>query len=167
MVPAADRPPAPTLIHLAFNAMVGVGFLLVLAAVWSLAVWWRRRALPVRASSGRSRALSGPAALIAMECGWIVTEVGRQPWVVYHLLTTAQAATTNGGVIASLSAVVVLYAVLGVATVLILRMLAGVGARPRRPDEEVVPYGPRARCRSPAGTGAGMSALSRRSCWRC
>jgi cytochrome d ubiquinol oxidase subunit I len=61
----------------------------------------------------------GPAALIAMECGWIVTEVGRQPWVVYNLLTTAQAATTNGGVIDSLTAVIVLYAVLGVATLAI------------------------------------------------
>ena len=66
----------------------------------------------------------GPAALVAMECGWIVTEVGRQPWVVYQLMTTSQAATTNGGVIDSLTAVIILYAVLGVVPVVILRMLA-------------------------------------------
>ena len=48
-------------------------------------------------------AVSGVAAIVAMECGWVVTEVGRQPWVVYRLQTTAAAATTNGGVITSLS----------------------------------------------------------------
>jgi cytochrome bd ubiquinol oxidase subunit I len=71
----------------------------------------------------------------------VVTEVGRQPWVVYQLQTTNQAATTNGGVITSLSIVVVLYAVLGVATILILRLLA---RRWRRSDAEqaAVPYGP-------------------------
>jgi cytochrome d ubiquinol oxidase subunit I len=143
VVPAAERPPAPTLIHLAFNAMVGVGFLLVLAGVWALAVWWRRRALPDQRLFWALAALSGPAALVAMECGWIVTEVGRQPWVVYHLLTTAQAATTNRGVIASLSAVVVLYAVLGVATTLILRMLSRRWRASQGLDEEIVPYGPR------------------------
>jgi cytochrome d ubiquinol oxidase subunit I len=78
-----------------------------------------------------------------MECGWIVTEVGRQPWVVYQLMTTSQAATTNGGVIDSLTAVIVLYAVLGVATLVIMRMLArrwrqGAAAEP----EASVPYGP-------------------------
>ena len=58
-------------------------------------------------------AAGGPAALVAMECGWIVTEVGRQPWVVYRLLTTSQAATTNTGIIATLTAVIVLYGVVG------------------------------------------------------
>ena len=76
-----------------------------------------------------------------MEAGWIVTEVGRQPWVVYKLMTTAQAATTNQGVIASLSAVIVLYAVLGVATILILRMLARRW-RAGEEGESAVPYGP-------------------------
>ena len=81
------------------------------------------------------------AAVVAMESGWIVTEVGRQPWVVYRLLTTAQAATTNGGVIDTLTAVIVLYALLGVGTVLILRLLA---RRWRQGDQGAVavPYGP-------------------------
>jgi cytochrome d ubiquinol oxidase subunit I len=87
------------------------------------------------------RALSGLAAVVAMECGWVVTEVGRQPWVVYHLQTTAQVATTNGGVITSLSIVIVIYALLGAATILILRMLS---RRWQRADteEQPVPYGP-------------------------
>jgi cytochrome d ubiquinol oxidase subunit I len=86
-------------------------------------------------------AVSGLAAIVAMECGWVVTEVGRQPWVVYRLQTTAAAATTNGGVLTSLSLIIVLYAVLGVATILILRSLA---SHWRRSDAEqpAVPYGP-------------------------
>ncbi len=85
--------------------------------------------------------MSGAAAIVAMECGWVVTEVGRQPWVVYRLQTTTAAATTNGGVITSLTLVIVLYAVLGAATLLILRALA---RRWRRGDAEeaAVPYGP-------------------------
>jgi len=77
-----------------------------------------------------------------MEAGWIVTEVGRQPWVVYKLMTTAQAATTNQGVIASLSARDrALTPCSGSATILILRLLA----RHWRAGEEqdsAVPYGP-------------------------
>ena len=140
-VAPADRPPAPTLIHLSFDTMVGLAFLLLGAGLWALVIWWRRRALPRQRWFWWLAAACGPAALVAMECGWIVTEVGRQPWVVYKLLTTAQAATTNRGVIASLTAVIVLYAVLGVATVLILRLLA---RRWRRGDEgeTFVPYGP-------------------------
>src|SRR6266699_7280468 len=69
-------------------------------------------------------AVSGLAAIVAMECGWVVTEVGRQPWVVYRLQITAAAATTNGGVITSLNIIIVLYAVVGAATLLILRLLA-------------------------------------------
>ncbi|MGO9488618.1 MAG: cytochrome ubiquinol oxidase subunit I [Solirubrobacteraceae bacterium] len=140
-VAPADRPPAPTLIHLSFDAMVGLAFLLLLTGAWALLAWWRRRALPGRRLFWWLAVASGPAALVAMECGWIVTEVGRQPWIVYRLLTTAQAATTNRGVIATLTAVIVLYAVLGLATVLILRLLS----RHWRQGDEAessVPYGP-------------------------
>src|SRR5580692_7146954 len=110
-VAPAYRPPALTLLHLSFDAMV-------------LLAWYRRRALPRVPVFWWLGVICGPAALVAMECGWIVTEVGRQPWVVYQLMTTAQAATTNGGVIGSLTAVIILYATLGVVTVVILRMLA-------------------------------------------
>jgi cytochrome d ubiquinol oxidase subunit I len=136
-----DRPPAPTLIHLSFDVMVGLAFVLLGAGLWALLAWRRRRGLPRHRWFWWLATACGPAALVAMECGWIVTEVGRQPWVVYRLLTTSQAATTNRGVIASLSAVIILYAVLGVATVLILRLLARRWRRGEE-DEESVPYGP-------------------------
>ncbi|MCW2935028.1 MAG: cytochrome ubiquinol oxidase subunit [Actinomycetia bacterium] len=140
-VPPADRPPAVWLLHLCFDAMVGLGFLLLLAGLWAAYAWWRRRRLPGQRLFWLLAAVSGVAAVVAMECGWVVTEVGRQPWVVYQLQTTAQAATTNGGVVTSLTLIVVLYAVLGVATIAALRLLA---RRWRRGDaaEGVAPYGP-------------------------
>lgn len=140
-VPPADRPPVVWLIHLCFDAMVGLGFLLLLLGLWALYEWWRRRRLPPQRVFWAAGAVSGVAAIIAMECGWVVTEVGRQPWVVYRLQTTAQAATTNGGVLASLSLVIVGYAVLGAATIVILRILT---RRWRRGEviEGTVPYGP-------------------------
>ena len=140
-VPPADRPPVVWLIHLCFDVMVGLGSLLLLVGLWAAYEWWRRRRLPPQRLFWLLGAISGLAAIVAMECGWVVTEEGRQPWVVYQLQTTAAAATTNGGVIASLSLVIVGYAVLGAATIVILRMLA---RRWRRGDldEAAVPYGP-------------------------
>ena len=140
-VPAAARPPAPWLIHLCFDAMAGLGTLLLLIGMWALYGWARHRQLPTQRLFWLLGAASGPAAIVALECGWVVTEVGRQPWVVYRLLTTSAAATTNGGVLATLSIIVVLYTVLGVATIVILRSLS---RRWRRSDtqEHTVPYGP-------------------------
>jgi cytochrome bd ubiquinol oxidase subunit I len=152
-VAPADRPPVVWLIHLCFDAMVGLGTLLLLLGLWALYGWWRRRGFPSQQVFWWAGAVSGVAAIVAMECGWVVTEVGRQPWVVYGLQTTTQAATTNGGVIASLSFVVVGYAVLGAATIMILRMLA---RRWRRGEgaEVAVPYGPPPEHES-AGAGPG------------
>ncbi len=149
-VPPADRPPVVWLIHLCFDAMVGIGFLLLLGGLWAAWEWWRRRRLPPQRLFWLFGAVSGVAAIVAMECGWVVTEVGRQPWVVYRLQTTAQAATTNGGVVTSLTLVVVLYAVLGAATIAVLRLLA---RRWRRGDaaETDVPYGPPATAGRTAG----------------
>ena len=141
-VAPVDRPPAAALIHLSFDAMVVLAFLMLAAGLWALLAWRRRRALPERRSFWLLASVCGPAALVAMECGWIVTEVGRQPWVVYKLLSTSQAATTNQGVIATLTAVIVLYGLLGVATILILRVLARRWNQKTPDGEESVPYGP-------------------------
>ena len=140
-VPPAGRPPAAWLIHLCFDVMVGLGFLLLLAGLWAAWEWWRRRRLPLQRLFWVAGAVSGLAAIVAMECGWVVTEVGRQPWVVYRLQTTAAAATRNGGILTSLSIIIAGYAVLGAATIAILRVLA---RRWRRGDDQraAVPYGP-------------------------
>jgi cytochrome d ubiquinol oxidase subunit I len=89
----------------------------------------------------RAAAASGVLAVICMEAGWIVTEVGRQPWIVYEVMRTEDAVTGASGVWVTFSIVLVLYAVLGTATVLILRRMA---RRWREEGEEAVavPYGP-------------------------
>ena len=140
-VAPADRPPVVWLIHLSFDVMVGLGTLLLLVGLWAAWTGWRRRRWPRPLLFWLLGAVSGLAAIVAMECGWVVTEEGRQPWVVYGLQTTAQAATTNGGVLASLSIIIVVYGVIGAATIAILLMLARRWRRDDR-DEDPVPYGP-------------------------
>jgi cytochrome d ubiquinol oxidase subunit I len=141
-VPPSDRPPANTMLHWAFDAMVGICTLLIGLGLWLGLAWWRRRdAFPSRWFL-RATAASGVAAIVALECGWIVTEVGRQPWVVYEFMRTKQAVTGASGVWVTFSIVLLVYTGLAIATVLVLRTMAH-----RWRSEEIaegeVPYGPR------------------------
>lgn len=140
-VPPSDRPPRNTMLHLAFDAMVGIGSALLLLALWMAVVWWRRRELPRSKWFLRATAVSGAAAIVAMECGWIVTEVGRQPWIVYGVMRTREAVTDADGVWVMFTAIVVLYTLVAIATVLVLR---GMSRRWREQElsEAAVPYGP-------------------------
>jgi cytochrome d ubiquinol oxidase subunit I len=136
-----DRPPSPTLLHLAFNAMVGIGSALLLLGAWLAFSWWRRRDLPRSVWFLRACAVAGVGAVVALECGWIVTEVGRQPWTVYKLLRTENAVTGATGIWLSLAVVLVLYTALGAGTVLALRTMARRWREGEVEDDEV-PYGP-------------------------
>jgi cytochrome d ubiquinol oxidase subunit I len=140
-VPPSDQPGPKTLLHWSFDTMVGIGTALLLLGLWFAFVLWRRRALPKTPWFWRACAVAGPAAVIALWCGWIVTEVGRQPWIVYQKLRTADAVTNSGGIWLTFGVIVVLYAGLFVGTVVMLRHMA----RSWRAGEEVesVPYGPR------------------------
>jgi cytochrome bd ubiquinol oxidase subunit I len=140
-VPPSDRPPANTLLHWAFDAMVGICVLLIGLGAWLGLAWWRRRDIPRSRWFLRATAASGVAAIVALECGWIVTEVGRQPWVVYEIMRTEDAVTGASGVWVTFSGVLVLYTVLATATVLILRTMAHRWRAEEIGDAEV-PYGP-------------------------
>jgi cytochrome d ubiquinol oxidase subunit I len=140
-VPASDRPPANTMLHLAFDTMVGIGTLLIGLGLWLALAWWRRRDLPRSPWFLRATAVSGAAAILALECGWIVTEVGRQPWILYNVMRTKDAVTGASGVWVTFSLVLVLYTALGIATVLILRTMARRWRAAEIGDAEV-PYGP-------------------------
>jgi cytochrome d ubiquinol oxidase subunit I len=141
-VPPEDRPPANTMLHWAFDTMVGICCALIALGAWLLFSWWRKRDMPQTRWFLRATAVSGLAAIVALECGWIVTEVGRQPWIVYEIMRTEDAVTQADGVWVSLAAVLVLYTLLGIATVLVLRAMA---RRWREGDADDVdtPYGPR------------------------
>jgi cytochrome bd ubiquinol oxidase subunit I len=140
-VPRDERPPSPTLLHLAFDTMVGIGTLLFLLGLWYAIVAWRRRSLPRSPWFWRAASMAGAAAVVALWCGWIVTEVGRQPWVVHGHLRTEDAVTGAEGIWATFAAVLALYSALGVGTVFALRAMS---RRWRREDleDEPVPYGP-------------------------
>jgi cytochrome bd ubiquinol oxidase subunit I len=141
-VPPDERPPANTMLHWAFDIMVGVGTALMALGLWLGATWLFRRDMPKSPWFLRATAVSGVAAVIALECGWIVTEVGRQPWIVYGVMRTEDAVTEASGVWISLSVVLVLYAAVGTATVLVLRAMTRRW-RTAELDESEGPYAPR------------------------
>jgi cytochrome d ubiquinol oxidase subunit I len=121
--PADERPPV-NVVHLAFDVMVGLGtalLLLALVLAWS---WWRHRRIPATPWFLRAVAVSGVAAIVAMEAGWVTTEVGRQPWIVYDVLRTEEAVSPAPGLYLGFYAVVVIYVLLTALTVFVLRRLA-------------------------------------------
>jgi cytochrome d ubiquinol oxidase subunit I len=139
-IPVADQPPVD-IVHLAWDTMLGAGFALLGLAAWFGLTWLRRRDLPTSRWFYRFAAAAGIAAVVALEAGWVVTEVGRQPWVVYGLLRTTDAVTHAPGTLVSFLVVMVVYVILGAATLVVLRAMS------RQPSEDTatggVPYGPR------------------------
>ncbi len=142
--PADERPNTreTNIVHLAWDVMVGLGTLLFLLSVWYAASWVFRRRMPASKWFLRAAAASGVLAVIAMEAGWIVTEVGRQPWIVYNYMKVEDAATGNTGVWITFVAIILLYIALGTTTILVLR---GMSRRFRRAGgftDHDVPYAP-------------------------
>ncbi|MFG1704274.1 cytochrome ubiquinol oxidase subunit I [Nonomuraea sp. M3C6] len=134
--PPADRPPV-NVVHWAFQIMVGLGFALLGVALWLALAWKRHRGLPRSPWFLRAAALSGVAAVLALEAGWVVTEVGRQPWIVYGVLRTSQAVNPAPGLVYGFVLLAAVYVALTVATVYVLRRLARdvpVPIAPQEPD---------------------------------
>ena len=96
-VPPADRPPV-NVVRFAFQTMVGIGSLLALLGVVYSRTWFRRGRLPASRWFYRAVVAAGPLSLVALIAGWITTEVGRQPWIVYRVMRTSQAVTGAGGI---------------------------------------------------------------------
>jgi cytochrome bd ubiquinol oxidase subunit I len=122
-VPPEDRPPV-NVVRVAFFTMVGIGTLMALFGVALLVVWWRRRALPEGRWFLRLVAAFGPLSAVALIAGWVTTEVGRQPWVVYGHMRTEEAVTGAGGIPVGYAALVAIYLSLAAATLWLLRRLA-------------------------------------------
>ncbi len=101
-----DRPNA-TIVFWTFRVMVGLGMLMLVLALWSAWSHWRRRAYESRALL-RFSLLMGPSGLIALLAGWYTTEIGRQPWVVYGLMRTADAVSDHSALTLSVTLIVLL-----------------------------------------------------------
>ncbi len=96
--PEADWPPV-LIVHLAFQVMVGLGSMMAIVSLWSLWIRWRKREPSEHRNFLRAVVLVSPMGFIAIEAGWVVTEVGRQPWIVYNIFRTADAVTPMPGLV--------------------------------------------------------------------
>jgi cytochrome bd ubiquinol oxidase subunit I len=122
-VPAGQRPPV-NVVHWSFQIMVGIGTLLALLGVVYLAMWiWKRR-MPDSIWFFRALIAAGPLAVVALIAGWVVTEVGRQPWVVYGVMRTDAAVTGAHGIPVGYGALAASYLVVACGLGWVLRRLA-------------------------------------------
>jgi cytochrome bd ubiquinol oxidase subunit I len=128
-VPEDDRPPV-NVVRYAFQTMVGIGTGLALLAVVYVGTWLRHRRLPRSPWFYRSIVAAGPLSLVALIAGWITTEVGRQPWVVYKVMRTEEAVTGAGGIPVGYATLALVYLGLVVAVAWILRRLSRVPLEP-------------------------------------
>jgi cytochrome d ubiquinol oxidase subunit I len=140
-IPKDERPPANTMLHLAFDAMVGIGTALLVLGLWLLLSWWKKRDIPQTPWFLRAVAISGAGAVLALWCGWIVTEVGRQPWIVQGYMRTSEAVTSAKGIWFSFAFVLLLYIAIGTIAIKVLRRMSRRW-REGAAEPEGTPYAP-------------------------
>jgi cytochrome bd ubiquinol oxidase subunit I len=136
-VPEDARPPV-NVVHLAFQTMVAGGFALLGLSAWAAMAWKRRKDLPRSKWFLRFATLSGAVAVACLEAGWVVTEVGRQPWIVFGILRTSDAVNPAPGLFYGFILVSIVYLFLTVATLYVLRRLAKDKPVPLAPQESDV-----------------------------
>jgi cytochrome d ubiquinol oxidase subunit I len=122
-VPDNDRPPV-NVVRVAFQTMVGIGTLLAMIGTVFLVVRVRRKRLPESTWFYRALVIAGPLSVVALICGWVTTEVGRQPWVVYDVMRTSEAVTGAGGIPVGYATLALVYLGVGIGVAWILRRLA-------------------------------------------
>lgn len=139
-IPVDQRPPA-NIVHWSFHLMIGLGTLLILPGVTYVIMRRRGRDPLTNRAFLTAASATGIMAVIALQAGWVTTEVGRQPWIVHGVMTVEEAVTTNSGVWISLLGVVLLYTSMGLIAARVLRRMA---ARWRQdPHSDLpTPYGP-------------------------
>jgi cytochrome d ubiquinol oxidase subunit I len=142
-IPPAERPKdtAVSVAHLAFDVMVAAAFALLGLVLWFAWLWWRRREVPTSRLFLICTALSGVVAVVCLEAGWVVTEVGRQPWTVVGHLLTVDAVATEGNLWPFFAAALAIYLAVATGALLVLRSLT---RRWRDGDDDLteIPYGP-------------------------
>jgi cytochrome d ubiquinol oxidase subunit I len=116
-----DQWPNISLVHLSFDIMVGTGSALFAVAAWVAWVWWRTRRLPDNKWLLRALVGCAPLGFIAVETGWFVTELGRQPWIIYGVMRTRDAVTPMPGLFVPFTTFTVVYLLLGVMVIFLLR----------------------------------------------
>jgi cytochrome d ubiquinol oxidase subunit I len=120
--PRENQPPV-TIVHLAFQMMVGGGSLMLIAALWGAFGFLRSRSWPTSKAFRGLIILLGPLSVLTLEAGWTVTEVGRQPWIVQGYMRTADAVTDAPGVWIVFAVTIGIYALIGSVAAVVLRQL--------------------------------------------
>ena len=122
-VPAYNRPPV-NVVRVAFQTMVGIGTMLALLGFVFLLVRVRRKRLPESPWFYRAVVLAGPLSVVALISGWVTTEVGRQPWVVYRVMRTSDAVTGASGIPVGYATLALVYLAVALGVAWVLRRLA-------------------------------------------
>lgn len=136
--PADQRPPLATFVHLSFDGMVGCAFFMFLVgAVFWLLYLKRKRVVPEIKWLLWCAAIAGPAAFLAMELGWMVTEEGRQPWIIYGLVRTQNAVNPAQWMTVSFLTFSCIYVLLGT-TLIVLLLLLARGPKPPQKWSELI-----------------------------
>ncbi len=118
--PQNNWPNVP-IVHGAFDLMVAAGMAMLALAAWSGWLWWERRAVAEHPWLLRALVAAGPLGFVAIEAGWVVTEVGRQPWIIYGVMKTEDAVTPMPWIVIPFFAFTVLYAFLAFIVFILLR----------------------------------------------
>ena len=119
-VPRDEWPPLPA-VHLSFQLMVGCGVYMALVAVWAAWLAWKKGPLAARRRFLWAVVGAAPLGFVAIEAGWMVTELGRQPWVIYGVLRTADAVTPMPGQLWRTGVFALIYLFLTVVVTVLLR----------------------------------------------
>ena len=113
--------PNVRIVHWAFDLMVGVAMVMLVLAVWSIWLWGTRRRLADHPQLLRALVAAGPLGFVAIETGWVVTEAGRQPWVIYGVMRTQEAVTPMPWLVVPFVAFTGLYVFLTCIVMVLLR----------------------------------------------
>jgi cytochrome bd ubiquinol oxidase subunit I len=138
----ADRQPPVNVVRVSFQLMVGIGTLLAALGAIYLFVRIRRKRLPGSAWFYRALVLAGPASVVALIAGWVTTEVGRQPWVVYKVMLTDEAVTGASGIPVGYATLAAIYVGVGIGVVWILRRLARMPMDPPSAERDATEQRP-------------------------
>lgn len=117
--PQSDWPNV-RMVHICFQIMVGCGSLLSLFAFAAGWLSWKQRPFSAHTRFLRTLVLVSPLGFVALEAGWMVTELGRQPWIIYHLMRTKDAITFMPNVTITLTVMTIVYLILGIIVVWLL-----------------------------------------------
>jgi cytochrome d ubiquinol oxidase subunit I len=113
--------PNVRIVHWSFDIMVASGMTMLVLAAWSGWLWWKRRTLAEHPWLVRALVAAGPLGFVAIEAGWVVTEVGRQPWIIYGVMRTQDAVTPMPWIVVPFVVFTLLYVFLAFIVFFLLR----------------------------------------------